>query len=69
MSEKIKFKRRDEVIFREEDEVGLLFDPENGRVDILNGTGKFIWSSLGKEKSRVEMVDEVMAEFDIADKE
>ena len=69
MDEKIKFKRSPRIIFREEGEVGLLFDPENGSVKILNETGKFIWSSLEKAKTRSEIIDEVMGQFDVPAKE
>jgi len=67
MTEKVKFKRDSKIIFREEDDVGLLFNPDTGRVNILNETGKFIWSRLAEGKTKARLAEEVKDEFDILD--
>jgi len=64
-----KFKRDRKIVFREEGDVGLLFNPDNGSINILNETGKFIWSCLEKEKARADIVEDVMREFDTSGKE
>jgi len=67
MSEKAKFRRDPKVIFREEDDIGLLFNPDSGRVNILNETGKFIWARLAEGKTASRITEELMDAFDIAD--
>ena len=64
MGEKIKFRRDAKIIFREEGDVGLLFNPDTGEIKILNETGKFIWSCLEKDKTRAEVAQEVAREFE-----
>ncbi|MFH1479151.1 MAG: PqqD family peptide modification chaperone [Candidatus Omnitrophota bacterium] len=62
-------KRNQKIIFNEEDDIGLLFNPDSGRVNTLNETGKFIWSRLDGKTTKERIVDEVSEEFDIEDKE
>ena len=61
---KIKLRSNNRIIFREEDDVGILFTPDNGRINVLNETGKFIWSRLGGELTREDIVEGLLAEFD-----
>ena len=61
---KIRLKYNKRIIFREEEDVGVLFNPDNGRISVLNETGKFIWSRLGGELTREDVVAEVLAEFE-----
>lgn len=67
MDGKDKLKHDRKIIFREEADVGLLFNPDTGRINILNETGKFIWSRLDGEKSGNEIIEEMAIIFDIAD--
>jgi len=69
MNEKTKLKGNSKVILRQEDDVGLLFNPDNGRVNILNETGKFIWSRLNGKNREDKIIKEVMQTFNISDKE
>ncbi len=68
MNEKVKIKRDSKVVFREEGDIGLLFNPENGVINILNETGKFIWSCLGEPKARADIVEALAREFDAPEK-
>ena len=61
---KIKLRCNDRIVFREEDDLGILFNPDNGRINILNETGKFIWSRLGGELTREDIVEDLLAEFE-----
>ncbi|MCX5667870.1 MAG: PqqD family peptide modification chaperone [Candidatus Omnitrophica bacterium] len=61
---KIKLRSNSRIIFREEEDVGVLFNPDNGSVSVLNETGKFIWSRLGGELTREDIVEELLAEFE-----
>ena len=60
------FKRHPRIVFREEGEIGLLFDPDTGKINILNETGKFIWSSLDGDKRTSDIVSELAEAFDVA---
>ena len=60
----IKLRTNNRIIFREEEDVGILFNPDNGRINVLNDTGKFIWSHLGGEMTREEIIENLLAEFD-----
>ncbi len=61
---KIKLRSNNRIIFREEDDVGVLFNPDNGRINVLNETGKFIWSRLGGEVTREDILEGLLAEFE-----
>lgn len=67
MDRKNKFKRDKNIIFREEADVGLLFNPDTGKINILNETGKFIWPRLDGEKANNEIIEELALAFDIPD--
>ncbi|NQT90751.1 MAG: radical SAM protein [Candidatus Omnitrophica bacterium] len=67
MSKRAVLKRNDSIVFREEDDVGLLFDPDTGKVDVLNDTGRFIWQQLDGRKNRDEIAQDLMQNFHITD--
>jgi len=67
MDGKDKFKHGRKIIFREEGDVGLLFDPDTGRINILNETGKFIWPRLNGEKAKNKIIEEMALAFDVSD--
>lgn len=60
-------KANSRIVFREEGEEALLFDPDTGRVKVLNQTGKIIWSSLDGSSSRDLLIKKIMEAFDISD--
>jgi hypothetical protein len=45
------------VLRIEDDDCALLFDPDNGRVDMLNSTAVSIWHLLNGERSLQEVVE------------
>lgn len=55
------------IVFREEGEDALLFDPDSGNVKVLNEAGKFIWGNLNGQNSKDMLVKEIMDTFDISD--
>lgn len=67
MNEKNKFKSERNIIFREEEDAGILFNPDTGRINILNETGKFIWSRLNGDKTKDDIIKEAGLTFDIID--
>lgn len=44
------------VLRIESDECALLFDPDNGRVELLNSTAVAIWQQLDGERSLHEVI-------------
>lgn len=59
--------RHPQVIFREEDDLGLLFNPQTGKVNTLNSTGKFIWLQLDGKNDKEQILQEMLQEFEISD--
>ena len=45
------------VLRIEDDDCALLFDPDNGRVEMLNSTAVSIWQLLNGERSLQEVVE------------
>ena len=64
MPEQIKLKKNPKVVFREEGEVGLLFNPENTRINTLNTSAKFIWQRLDGEHTRESIIGEMLEAFE-----
>ncbi len=60
-------KAHSRIVFREEGEEALLFDPDTGKVKVLNETGKFIWNNLDGKTSTDSLVKKIQDNFDIAD--
>ena len=60
-------KRDEKIIFREEGDTGLLFNPENGRINILNSTGKFIWPFLDGKNKREDIIKQMLEAFAVSD--
>lgn len=60
-------KANSRIVFREEDEEALLFDPDTGAVKILNETGKLIWSNLDGKTDKDSLVRKIRSAFNISD--
>jgi hypothetical protein len=57
--------RNPDVVLREEDEDGgLLFNPDTGEVLLLNSTGLFLWQLCTGEHSVSDMLREITDSFD-----
>lgn len=54
-----------EIIFREEHGEGLLFNPESGKVKILNETGSFIVSQINGKCSKQDIIDRMKEVYDV----
>jgi len=60
-------KANSKIVFREESEGALLFDPDTGMVKVLNDTGKFIWANLDGKTAVDSLVEKIKKAFDISD--
>ena len=58
-----------EIVFREEGDSALLFNPDTGEIKILNETGAFIYSHLDGTRSLDDIVQLIMAHFDGVDQD
>lgn len=52
------------IVFREEEEESLLYDPDTGRVRILNETGTLIYELLAQKLNREKIIDSIISEYD-----
>lgn len=57
------------VLREESDDCALLFDPENGRVHVLNPTAVAVWKRLDGRRTLGEIVAALGEEFDGMDRE
>lgn len=44
-----KFRKKEDLVFRDEEECGLLFDIETGKIHKLNQTAALIWKSINPD--------------------
>ena len=57
-----------EIVFREEDGEGLLFDPKTGDIKLLNRVGSFIYKLCDGKHKREDIVKKIMENFEIDDR-
>lgn len=55
------------VLRIEDDDCALLFDPDNGRVEMLNSTAVEIWQHLDGKRSVSEIIDILRGLYDCID--
>ena len=54
-----------DVVLREEDEDGgLLFNPDTSQVKVVNATGLFIWKQFGTASQLETVAEEVLKNFE-----
>lgn len=57
------------IVFREEGDDALLFNPDTGQVKVLNEAGKITWSNLTGKNNQDFLVRKIMEAFDILDEQ
>lgn len=55
------------LVFREDNDGGLVFDPDTGDVQVLNETASFICTLLDGTRTADEIVAAVLLEFEVED--
>ena len=60
-------KANPEIVYREEGEEALLFNPRTGDVKLLNPTGRFIFKLCDGRHSRADIADKMIESFDVDD--
>lgn len=63
-----RYRLKSDMVFRTEGEESFLFDPETGRVRILNETGTMIYQHLMRNLSREEIIDSIISEYEGVDR-
>ncbi|MDI6840876.1 MAG: PqqD family protein [bacterium] len=53
-----------DIVFREEGDEALLFDPEKGTVKILNEVGTFIWRLCDGTRTKDDIAKEVECKYE-----
>lgn len=56
-----------DLVFREDSDGGLIFDPATGDVQVLNETAAFICTHLDGSKTLEEISSAVLEEFELED--
>ncbi|MBM3247913.1 MAG: PqqD family peptide modification chaperone [Candidatus Omnitrophica bacterium] len=69
MSLNKNLKANSKIVFREETDDALLFDPDSGNIKVINETGKFIWANLDGKNDEDSLVKKIMDKFDISDEQ
>ena len=57
------------VLRIEDDDCALLFDPDNGRIQMLNSTAVDVWQQLDGKRSVREVIDTLKSLYDEIDAE
>jgi hypothetical protein len=61
----VKYLCNPDVVLREEDEDGgLLFDPDTNGVKVLNTTGLFIWKEFNAPNTRSEVAQALLKNYE-----
>jgi hypothetical protein len=58
-----------EIVFRQEEDEAMLFNPDTGGIKILNDTGSFIYQLLDGKHSSNDIVDLLIMEYDALSRE
>lgn len=59
------FKKNKEVIFRQEGDEAILFNPETSDIVVINSTGCFIWSLCDGKNTKKEIIAKMLDEFEV----
>ena len=65
----IRYRINDKVVYREVDDGIVLINLESGFYYSFNGSARFIFDLLNRNRDTGEVVEKMMAEFDITDDE
>jgi methyltransferase-like protein len=54
-----------DVVFREEENEALVFDPKTGKIVILNPTAKYIWQLCNGKNTQEEIIKCIIEKYDV----
>lgn len=58
--------RNPDIVSRKEEKEALLFNPSDGRMMCINGTGIFIWDMSEGDISVPDMIKKITNKYDVA---
>ena len=61
------YKQNKDIIFRQEGDEAIIFNPDNSDVVVINSTGCFIWSMCNGKNTRDNIVSKMVEEFDVSE--
>jgi len=67
MSEDI-YRQNKNVIFRQEEDEAIIFNPDNSDIVVINSTGCLIWPLCDGRHTKKEMVDKITGDFKVTAK-
>ncbi|MCM8781388.1 MAG: PqqD family protein [Candidatus Omnitrophica bacterium] len=60
------FKQNKEVIFRDEGDEAIIFNPQNSEIIVINSIGRFIWSLCDGKNTKKEILKKILDEFEVS---
>ena len=61
------YKQNKDIIFRQEGDEAIMFNPGNSDVVVINSTGCFIWSMCNGRNTRDNIIAKMAEEFDVSE--
>ena len=58
-----------DIVFRQEEEEALLFNPDTGMIKVLNPMGIFIWKLCDGKHNRIDIIREILERYEGESKE
>lgn len=59
------YRRKKDIIFREEEDEAILFNPDTSGIVVINSTGCFIWPLLDGKRGTKDILEKIVKEFDV----
>ena len=59
------YKQNKEVIFRQEQDEAILFNPDNSDIVVINSTGCFIWPMCNGKNTKENIAAKIAEKFDV----
>lgn len=59
------FKQNKEVIFRQEEDEAILFNPETSDIVVINSTGCYIWNFFNGKSTKEEILEKIVNKFEV----
>lgn len=64
-----EFKQNKDVIFRQEDNEGILFNPQTSDIVVINSTGRFLWELFNNKLTKEGILTKLMDRYEVSRKQ
>lgn len=58
----------DKIVFRQDNDFGILFNPETGDIKVLNQTASLIWELCNGKNTKEDIVNAISTKFNVRSK-